>query len=450
MSSLSSNEDSQDNNLQNQLTTSISEYNFKNSKENVIRRPSKTPIPVKSKKAFLPLCGFVKKTHENEEIMKNDNEIDNDVLLENKISTKKFNLPSLQSTTKPPENTIMANEGMAELDSFKPDYKVENTGLPPMHPFYHKHQVSSAPNFTDSDQLKMIISNKPALHNQSILSNFLTCDSKSAQNSGTAGSEAGWKEGTTGSKFGMSLEQCYNSGVFQRRNSSNAYSNNDLASNFLTLSDISQTDKAPFNIKNWPYNLAINQSNNLINNDIIRKNLKHPNEHNEKTLSVASDGDQGYGKPPTKSNPYATMSRSQMALRMAKRLESHKEDDDKSYIRSCYATPTTNRKSEISNYYLDDTSSIASYPSFKIKSSKISSRAYMQNQHSFNLDDSCYSGVGGSGGSVTSGNGGHYMLHRSGSYKMRHSRPPSANGLNFFEFKIIFLFNIEFMMIWNR
>lgn len=459
LSSLSSNEDGQNNNTTSQLTSSNSELQSTTDdakdgarKEFERNHKARSTMPVKGKRAILPLCGFVKKTHENDgkgSASGDDAEIDVEVLFENKVSTMKRNLPGMQgvpSVINPPQNSCMINEGMVDLDHLIPEYTGVNehsvSSLPPPHPSYPTHHVSSAPNFLDTPKKTSASSLKSIPHSYSLLPNYSLSEFKSFPTSSTisslaGGTTGGWnREGGTGSKFGMSLEQCYNSGVFQRRNSSNSTSSNP-SSNFLTLSDISQNDKMPNVNTNSPLNTyGNNHSNNNFNNDIIRNNTGNNHNHNEKTLSVASDGDQGsiFAKmsTPLKSIPYATMSRSQMAMRMARRLEMNKADtDSKGYIRSCYATPITNRKSDISMYYPDDSSSIASFPFSKNRHSKTPMAFHPHNQSPFNLDESCYSAVAGSSyaGSVISGDSSNYMLNRSGSYKIRNSRPPSTNGI---------------------
>ena len=413
----------------------------------------RSTMPAKGRRAILPLCGFVKKAHENEVVVagKEEAELDVEVLFENKMSTTKCNMPghSEASTASPTISQAPSkiNEGMVELghlmSNYKPaKYNTENLFLP--NQSFPTHHDPSALNFGGSNHQMSSHSLKSIPYNYSLRSNYPFADLKQLPTSDTSpmpsaaagNSEANgllggcqrgvWnRDGVTGSKFGMSLEQCYNSGVFQKRNSSNTSANN-LLGNLFPVSDIFQTQKLP-NLNNIsPSNPNIsNPSNRNSNSDIIRNNPNINKNHAEKTLSTASDGDQGYGKTPPKTNHYATMSKSQMAMRMARKLEMGKVEADKGYVRSCYATPITNRKSDISVYYPDDSSSLNSLP---FRSPKTSVAAYPS--HQVYLDESCYSGGAGSacGGSVISGVSGNYMLHRSGSYKVKSSRPPSTNG----------------------
>lgn len=328
-------------------------------------------MPAKGRRAILPLAGFVKRTQEqtanNAQSDLEEAEIDIKVTYENKLNKLK---KSLQN----PSDSII-NEGMIELDEVLNDSNVQQKSL-----------LSEASHFSSTisepKDFKSGLSSHPS--NFSLLSQYSLGDGKSIYGSR--------KDGASGSKFGMSLEQCYNSGVFRRRNKS-INANADDNSSITESGERSQIFA--------------------------------------KTLSVASDGDQGLpfgGRliSPSKVNPYATMSRSHVASRTAERNAS-KTAVGEANGAGDHVTPLVSRRSETSMCPSEDSASVASFPCFKLRLSN-------QLPPFKNLSTSSPAPshvMEGSHGDRKLCSPSGYVLSRSGSHHapgFNSSRPPSTNG----------------------
>ncbi|ESO12617.1 hypothetical protein HELRODRAFT_159185 [Helobdella robusta] len=436
----------------NKFLKDLSENNFSRANGN------RSTMPVRGRRAILPLSGFVKKTQENESNSIPDleeTEIDVEVMFQEKISniptcnknnidsistksngsgksnhqTKLINLMTSSdkdgksiinlnnSITKP----LMVNEGMIELDevlslptegnmrkgsikSVGSNTKISSANMPSSLFSNLNNNEEYLPPSLVAPTLSSL-SSHPSSY--SLLPHQSLNDAKATSSVMTTTSSslfAGKKDGlSSGSKFGMSLEQCYNSGVFQRRN---------------------QNGDDGDSINSRSFKLG-------------------------KTLSIVSDGDQQTAAPltpfscqnvvsPFKVNPYATMSRSQIASRMARKLEDNVNPQNADTVSCNILSPLPNRRSDTSLYHNnDDASSLASFPSFKLQSI---------NNYPSSPQPSCFKTSSGTPGLVvqpqlnmtdgvdrrmrTSSSG--YMLNRSGSHSNYGggsvSRPQSTNG----------------------
>ena len=339
----------------------------------------RSTMPAKGRRAILPLAGFVKKNQEqtanNAQSDLEEAEIDIKVTYENKLNKLK------KSSLQIPSDSII-NEGMIELDEVLNDSNVQQKSL-----------LSEASHFSEPKDFKSGLSSHPS--NFSLLSQYSLGDAKSIYGNR--------KDGVSGSKFGMSLEQCYNSGVFRRRNKSINTNADD--------------------------NGSITESGER--SQIFGK-----------TLSVASDGDQGLpfgGRliSPSKVNPYATMSRSHVASRTSERaLHASKAVVGEANGPGDHVTPLVSRRSETSMCPSEDSASVASFPCFKL-------RLHNQLPPFKNLSTSSPAPshvVEGNHGDRKLCSPSGYVLSRSGSHHapgFNSSRPPSTNGQIELAFRLI-------------